>query len=417
MTPKINLHLFRLGLLLPFLSLSGFSQTKVELGLLAKNNNAIKYIAIGSSLSSGVRDGGINSVTQQTSFPALLAQQMQVNNFKQPLFEREGTPTKKLIVAKNGTISFQEIKGVSDSQDFSALPKINYEVDNLAIPYLKAMNIEIRENEKGAFLPSFDKRQYKHLNRFLNTDEEKNISYKNLLEKNVKEVNFFTLEVGFHDFVSYYINGGYGQDISFVTHHREGNLPELEIISLLKSKGANGVIANVPNVIKFPFFKYYTYNYLTSKVGKGIFVQRYGKNDIRLINDHDIFIPSEGISALLNGSEHGLKAEDPLLDEEVLGSEETIDVIYYNNLLSDFARQSNIPIVDLNGLYEKILKGTFITDDGVKIDPSYPKGNFFSEDGIHPTAIGQGVITNEFIKTINSFYKSNIPLIKISDLK
>ena len=35
-----------------------------------------RYVAIGSSLSSGVRDGGINKSSQEASFPNLVAKQL-----------------------------------------------------------------------------------------------------------------------------------------------------------------------------------------------------------------------------------------------------------------------------------------------------------------------------------------------------
>ena len=75
----------------------------------------------------------------------------------------------------------------------------------------------------------------------------------------------------------------------------------------------------------------------------------------------------------------------------------------------------NVPLVVINSLYTKILAGGYVTDDGVKVDASYPKGNFFSSDGIYPTAFGQAVIANEVIKTINNFYKTNIPLINTKE--
>ena len=74
-------------------------------------------------------------------------------------------------------------------------------------------------------------------------------------------------------------------------------------------------------------------------------------------------------------------------------------------------------MVDLQGLYKRILEGGYISHDGVKIDPSYPSGNFFSADGIHPSSIGQGVVANEFITTINTHYDSKIPLINISGIR
>ena len=53
----------------------------------------------------------------------------------------------------------------------------------------------------------------------------------------------------------------------------------------------------------------------------------------------------------------------------------------------------------------------YTTDDGVKVDPSWPNGNFFSTDGINPSAFGQSIIANEAIKALNKQYGMDIPLI------
>ena len=61
-------------------------------------------------------------------------------------------------------------------------------------------------------------------------------------------------------------------------------------------------------------------------------------------------------------------------------------------------------VVDLYTLYKKVAKSDFISNDGIKVTQQ----NFFSTDGIFPSAFGQAIIANEFIKTMNSFYKTNV---------
>ena len=87
----------------------------------------------------------------------------------------------------------------------------------------------------------------------------------------------------------------------------------------------------------------------------------------------------------------------------------------YNKEYYALAKKFNLAVVDLNALYKKIIAGQY-SEQGVLIDPSFLKGNFFSSDGITPTALGQAVIANEFIRTINSFYKTAIPFISIREL-
>lgn len=67
-----------------------------------------------------------------------------------------------------------------------------------------------------------------------------------------------------------------------------------------------------------------------------------------------------------------------------------------------------MPIVNLNALYEKIGNNSLITNDGVK---RWSESNFLSANRNFLSAFGETVIPNELIKTINTFYKTDIPLI------
>jgi lysophospholipase L1-like esterase len=92
-----------------------------------------------------------------------------------------------------------------------------------------------------------------------------------------------------------------------------------------------------------------------------------------------------------------------------------IDTEKKNQTLASFATGLSYPIVDLFSLYKSVLLGNLITNDGIKVDGKWPGGNFFSSDGIHPSAFGQAVITNEIIKVMNTFYKTDIPYISTRD--
>ncbi|WP_041823455.1 hypothetical protein [Leadbetterella byssophila] len=161
-----------------------------------------------------------------------------------------------------------------------------------------------------------------------------------------------------------------------------------------------------------PYYNTYSYHQLQKHFGSEFFIQRYNKNDVRIAQEGDRFLPSERLYEILEGSSsQGLSVDNPILDEDVIGVEERWTVRIYNEWLKKLAQQNNLPLVDLYTLYEKIREGKYVTDDGVVVDPKYPNGNFFSADGLTPSSFGHAVIANEFIKVINSSYQSNIPLI------
>ncbi len=398
-----------------FLGISVYAQSNIN-GDLSKPASQLNYIAVGSSLSAGVSNSGLTSESQKSAFPNLIATQMKLTNFMQDLLDDSVSIGTEKVDYRGGVLRF--IDTATPSGKVSRLPKAKEDVSNFAIPFLKISNILVNETMEGSFLPSFERKSYNHIYRFTDQQGEGKVSYLDIIDKRVKNVDFFTFEIGMHDLVSYYKSGGQGQPISLLTNEREGYFPENYLIQLLTSRGARGVMANVPDVLEFPFFRSYGYDEMKTKVGEEIYTEFNGKLQVRKAHSGDCFIPNSNTSLLFTSvGSIGRSREEPLSDEDVIGTEEQVDVRKYNSWLGVIADLNNIPLVDLHKLYSQILSGTYVSEDGVKIDPSYPAGNFFSNDGIHPTKIGQAVIANEFIKSINVFYHANIPLVKIKDIK
>lgn len=391
---------------------------QVDLGSIQKHH-PIRYISIGGSLSAGVMNGGIDMESQLSSFPNLLARQMGVDSFSLPLFEgsfKNGTG--QMTATAEGGMLIRKVSSESAFGEDEQLPKINRRIDNLAVPYLKVRELTTRENEPGAFLPNFNKESYRHLNRYIDAGKEGNSSYISVLKDRLADVDFFTWELGADDFTEYFFKGGCGAPVSFVTSEREGNFPENEILKELVARGAKGVIANVPEVLAFPIYHFYNSKNLTDNSGESVYIRRYAGNDVRTLEPRDLLLPTENVSNLFAHSGNiGRSKENPLPDEHVVGHEELVTVGWYNQLISGFAKENNLALVDLHSLYERILRGEYISHDGVRIDPAYPGGNFFSADGIHPGRVGQAVIANEFIRTINAGYGSQVPLIAIKSIR
>ena len=265
--------------------------SKVDLGQLSENNGNFRYVAIGSSLSAGVRDGGVYAAAQQTSFPALLAQQMGIKDFKQPLLPGNGTGRKTVTKDKNGNLKFTEIKGLDDTSPNAQLPKVTGDMDNLAVPYQKVLGLDLSEEQTSNWPNSFSKRAFTHGDRFVESGKEKNLSYKSILETELHDFQFYSYEVGIEDFIELFINGAYQQDVSFLTFDREGYFPEDEIFKSLELKGGKGIVLNLPEVYSLPYFNQYSFKTLKSNVPQDIFIERYSKNDVRLAEDEDLFLP------------------------------------------------------------------------------------------------------------------------------
>lgn len=384
-----------------------------NLGTLKKegSNSPLKYVAVGSVLSAGVRDGGVYEAAQKTSFPALLAEQMGIVDFKQPLLAGNGTGFKTVSIDKNGILKFQETKGLDDTQKNATLPRLNSEVDNLSVPYQKVFDIYSSDEDK--INPLFDNRSFRHLQRFSENQNTK-MSYFDILKAKAGKIDFFTFEFGFHDFVQFIEAGGYATDIIYISNRE--SVGEEKVLEILKENTSNGVILNVPDFLKFPIFNRYTLSKLYASTGMPqIYIEHWQKTHIRGAQQGDVFLPKSSLTGLLEKGNIGTTEQNPIKDEDVLDTDEQRFVRpgAYNKTLAIYAKKYNLPIVDLYTVYNQILDGEYITDEGVTIDPSFPGGNFFSQDGITPTALGQAIITNEIIKVINKYYYSSIPLLSL----
>ena len=87
----------------------------------------------------------------------------------------------------------------------------------------------------------------------------------------------------------------------------------------------------------------------------------------------------------------------------------------YNTTIKSIAASKNLALFDANHVMQKLASSLRIEDGQIYTSDYFNGDNIstvlFSLDGVHPNARGYAVIANEIIKTINSYYKANIPLV------
>lgn len=100
----------------------------------------------------------------------------------------------------------------------------------------------------------------------------------------------------------------------------------------------------------------------------------------------------------------------PLEDQWVLTPEEQEGIaqatIAYNAIIANAASTANLALVDANTLL-KNLATTGITSGNFTLTSNLVTGGAFSLDGIHLTARGYALITNEIMKAIDQTYSTN----------
>jgi hypothetical protein len=83
-------------------------------------------------------------------------------------------------------------------------------------------------------------------------------------------------------------------------------------------------------------------------------------------------------------------------------------VIEYNAVIAGEATATGATLVDIYSLIND-LAATGVLVGGRTLTTDF-MGGLFSLDGVHPTNTGYAIIANEFIKTMNSSLRTNIPL-------
>lgn len=103
----------------------------------------------------------------------------------------------------------------------------------------------------------------------------------------------------------------------------------------------------------------------------------------------------------------------PLQNQHVLTKTEAgkvkTAVDSYNASIKSLADTYGLAFVDANKKMVELNAQSGISYDGVKYSAKFVTGGTFSLDGVHLTGRGYAIVANEFIKSINTTYKSTLP--------
>ena len=323
-------------------------------------DGSFRYVAIGASLTAGVRDGGWFNDGMTTAYPNLIARQMGLTDFKQPLFDdKEFNGYGQKLPVKNSQIPVY--KAVSNNIAFKPngvemilTPFTGTQIDNFAVP-----NFIYGGLSDKTISSTFENTYYKlYLKRVLK--ENNTIDY----GINQNTFSFYSIEYYTQDLIRFATTGALSQiyiydEDNYYTQNTTGGV-ELFYKKINNLKDKKGFLLNIPKILDIPYFKDST---------------KYG-------------------------------GKRPNIDISLLHLYEDL----YNKHINFIGNRYTIPVVDIKTIYEQIHKGDYISESAKKVTDK----EFFSSDGIYPSAYGQAIIANECIKTINSFYKTTIPLIQTS---
>jgi hypothetical protein len=397
-----------------------------------------RYVSIGNSITSGFADGALYYQGQLVSFPNLIAQQFKAaggGNFVQPLMDPSSVGVGSTGNAPFALAYSNDCLGVNSlgpvptatAGDVAAFSNNVYiaqhgPFNNMGVPGAKAITVALPgygnpSNGAGNYNPFF-------------TRMAKNISTSSMLsDAMLLNPTFFSLFIGNNDVLLYATSGG-AKD--FITPQATFSASINAIVDTLVKHGAKGVIGNVPDITALPYFTTVPWNGLTLRQGQadtlngvmpflGIsYVFKAGANPF-VIYDASVSTPSharviqQGEFILLDVPLDSIKCHKmgtlmPIPNQYVLTTTE-INAIEtaisgYNTAIKAAANNNNLAFVDVNAFLNQTKTGFVF--DGITFNAAFVTGGAFSLDGIHLTPVGNALLANEFIKSINAKYNSTI---------
>ena len=391
------------------------------------------YVAIGNSLTAGYQSNGLYESSQIYSYPNLIAREINASGgtvtFVQPLWSGAGTPIAGTNIASRYVIISLVGPVIGPAGEPAGSPEnLTYPApyNNLGIP--------------GAFIYDFLNASDSNTCYSAVFGNTKNPLFTSTLrvfgsqfkETKLLKPDLVTFWLGNNDILGYATAGG---TVPFTPTGLFDGLYKTSLDSLRAAVGTSAaiVVANIPDVTSIPFFK--------TIPSQGLVLTQPQADGLNLATGNAFHFVAgvNGFLAVTNSGVKKLTASDyvlltcpqdslklagwgslkPIPNQYVLDSVEAATVrttvAAYNTTIATYAASHNAVLVDINARLAQIAaSGT--TYAGQELTSDYVIGGVFSLDGVHPTSKGQGLVANEFIKTMNAKLGTSIPYVDIGSL-
>lgn len=400
----------------------------VELGTLVKPGQPLRMIALGGSLTAGVRNGGLYREGQLTAYPNLVARQMGMADFQSPVYGPQEANGTGFYVYDESSAEYPHWQEVTNQKaavqvgDPPVLSAYSGKVDNYAVPGVSGTLFNNLWYPNSTGVNGTGKRWFiyqPYLWRYFSPQQNEKQGLVDYIAQ-TKPFDLFLLEDKAEQWLAITKRNEGLDESQLLEDILTGSFYYNSMATKLAADGKKGVVFTLPNILDYAFMQWYPTAELKSKAS-GIDITYRGQvvnQSLKRLDPTSTFylMPTPTVAKLFAGLKQGDYVQLALTDADVMDQWETVSSspYLYNREVVKMAKRLNLALVDLNAVYSQIRQGGYVAEGGLRIDGA-PKGNFFSSDGIYPTAIGQAVIANEVIKALNSTYQSRIPLINVSE--
>ena len=383
------------------------------------------YAAIGNSLTAGFKDGELFRNGQEHSLANLMANQLMytgLTSFSQPLMKDELGFGNRLVLAEaDGSPLPVPAPGNPDPANNENIFDTEGPFHNLGVPGAKVQHLLF--NGYAGKNPYFG--------RFAANPATSSV----VADAKALQPTFFSLWAGNNDILGFATSGGQGDDI---TPLEEFTTSYQMLVSELTQEGADGVVANIPDVTSIPFFTTVPFNalplmeqqmvdqlnnayqeapHISFSPGMNALVAEDSAHPagIRQLKEGELVL----LTALEMITQEGWGSQTPLPETHYLSESQVEEITEatsaFNKVIVEAAGAKGLAHVDMHQRLHEAGKGIYL--DGIAFDASFITGGIFSLDGIHLSKRGSAIVANDFIRAINSHYGSTIPELAVSQIE
>lgn len=394
-----------------------------------------KFAAIGDGYMAGYQDGALWHDAQERSVAALIFSSLRETgsmSFNQALISDNTGIGINLKPWEGAYTTSARLDYVTDCEGVTSLmPAFSVHSSGSAGAYLSSVSVADLDDFTFPFAKTGD-----FLSTSLNTSNiyynrvASSLSFASPLQAMLnRQPTFFAAWLGMEDIYDYARNGGYNVTLPSPSQFSA----QLDsILQPLTASGAKGVIANIPDFRKFPFYTLVPYNGATlAQTDADSLTNLYisfGMPHISFHEGDNAFVIADpnapsGYRQMVNGEYINLAVPidsmkcyyygvlvNTIHDRYSLDSTEVPyldDVIsQYNQVIRQKAIQYQLAFVDMDAYYSTVMSG--MKWNGTDINAEFVTGGFFSLDGFTPTQKGAALIANQFIRAMNDYYGSTL---------
>jgi len=455
-------------------ALSPEAQAEAEAALVVPGSaDFSKYVALGDSFTAGFSDRALFAKGQQGSTVNLLSKQFALakgGGFTTPLmvdnvggFASGGVQIEKFPQRLFFTLAGQKIAPVPGISGTEITARVTGSFNNMGVPGAKSYDIMAAGYGDPAGVNANPATANPYFARF-STAPGTTI----LKDAMDQKPTFFSLWTG-EDVLGYAVKGG--DSASVITPTAKFSTSYNKIVTDMTANVAKGVIANIPDIMKLPYFTRVPYNpiplnadqkaaldegfinynramqaavtarVITAEEGKRRTITWFVGPDNRILVEDEyltdlrgmgrglpsyrqanpddlIVLPSQfflgtlvnGDAKKVNGVSVGLADKWVLVPQEIALVKAATEA--FNVTIKATAVAKGLAFVDVKGMFDQLANGG-ILDGNFNLNAEYVLGGAFSLDGLHPGPRGYALFANAFSRSINTTYGSTLPMIDL----